>query len=366
MKIPLFKPSITQDEIDEVVACLKSTWLGLGPRVAQFEKDFANYTGAKYAIATSSCTVALQITLKALGLHNRQVITTPITFVSTPHIIIQEGKVPVFADVTYDTLNLSPESIKKMLNKRIVAILPVHYGGHPCDIDEINKIADEENIEVFYDCAHALGAEYKGRKIGGAELSCFSFHPLKNITTGDGGMITINNDDLNQKMRKLRWMGISESTFERDQQKYKWDYDVDSFGFKGYMNDYAAALGLIQLRRLDQMNASRRKIVEQYNRAFQDLKTIQIPKEDKNVKSSWLYYVIKTPERERLRIFLEEKGITTGVHFKPSYLHYVYRSSKHDCPIADDVWKKILTLPLYPDMTPEEVEYVIQGILEFK
>lgn len=365
MKIPLFKPSITQAEIDEVVDTLKNGWISVGPKTAKFEKEFAHYVGSKYAVATNSCTSALEIALQSVLDGRKEVITTPMTFVSTPHIIVHLNKIPIFADVEWASVNISPKSIREKTTPLALGVIPVHYGGNPCDMEKIGKIAKENTLSIIEDCAHAAGSEYRGEKIGSKNVCCFSFHAVKNMTTGDGGMITLDDEELYIKIKKLRWLGISSSTHERDIKKYQWNYSVDYFGIKGNMNDIAASLGLVQLKRLDSMNAKRRKIAEKYTKSFEDQKWIEVPKENPHGKSSWHFYPIKVKERERLRIYLGDKGISTGVHYLPMFLHKTYRSSPKNWPVASKVWKHLLSLPMYPDMTDEELEYVIQTIFKF-
>lgn len=369
--IPVFRPSMGDEEINAVAEVLRSGWLGLGPKTKEFEERFAEYVGMKYAIALNSCTAALHLALNVLGINSGEVITTPITFVSTAHAILYNNATPVFADIQEDTLNIDPRDIERKITAKTKAIIPVHYGGHPCAMDEIMDIANEHNLSVIEDAAHACGAEYKGKKAGSlSDIGCFSFHAVKNLATGDGGMITTNDKEVYEKLLKLRWLGINKSTYQRDSKGYSWYYDVESVGFKLHMNDITAAIGLIQLKKLNKMNAKRRKIVKRYNEAFEDLDWIEIPVEQDYVKSSLHNYAIKVNkvDRNELIAYLADKGISAGVHYMPLYLHPIYKKLRiaGDCPMADQVWKKVVILPLYPDMTEEDVEMVVDGVRTFK
>ncbi len=369
--IPIFRPSMGDEEIEAVAEVLKSGWIGLGPKTKEFEERFAEYIGTKYAVALNSCTAAIHLALNVLGINSGEAITTPITFVSTAHAIIYNNATPVFADVQEDTLNIVPYDIERKITAKTRAIIPVHYGGHVCDMDEILEIANEHNLSVIEDAAHACGAEYKGKKAGSlSDIGCFSFHAVKNLATGDGGMITTNDEEVYEKLLKLRWLGINKSTYQRDAKGYSWYYDVEEIGFKTHMNDITAAIGLVQLRKLDKMNAKRREIVKRYNEAFEDQDWIETPVEKEYVKSSLHNYAIKVNNGDRngLIAHLAEKGISAGVHYMPLYMHPIYKKLgiKGNCPVAHNVWKKVVILPLYPDMTEEDVEKVINAVRGFE
>jgi perosamine synthetase len=370
LKIPLFKPSLGKEELKAIGEVLKSGWLGLGPKTEEFEKRFAEYTGVKYAIAVNSCTEALHLAIRALGIKEGEVITTPITFVSAVHAIKYSNLKPVFADVQESNLNINPESIIKNVNSKTKIIIVTHYGGHPCDMDEIMKIADKYKIFVIEDCAHACGSEYKGKKVGSiGHMGCFSFHAVKNLATGDGGMITLNNPSLYERIKKMRWCGINKSTYQRADGKYAWNYDVEIMGYKSHMNDINATIGLVQLDKLEKSNNRRREIAEIYRKAFKNADWIKPLSIKEGVKTSQHNFVIKIEgDREELIKHLASRGISAGVHYKPIYLHSYYKKIgvAHDTPIADQVWKNIVTLPLYPDLTEEDIQKVIEGVLSFK
>jgi perosamine synthetase len=369
--IPVFRPSMGDEEIEAVAQTLRSGWIGLGPKTEEFERKFAEYIGVRYAVALNSCTAALHLAVNVLGIDSGEVITTPLTFVSTAHAILYNNATPVFADIQGDTLNIESADIKRKLTKKTRAIIPVHYGGHPCDMDEISSVASKYNIYVIEDAAHACGAEYRGKKAGTlGHLGCFSFHAVKNLATGDGGMITTNDEQLYNKLLKLRWVGITKNTYQRNLEGYSWYYDVDCLGFKVHMNDITASIGIVQLKRLDEMNAKRREIVNRYNKEFHKLGWIETPVEKEYVISSLHNYVIKVNkgDRNKLIAHLAERGISSGVHYMPLYLHPYYKKKgiAGDCPVVDGVWKKLVSIPLYPDMTNADVDKVISSIKEFK
>lgn len=359
-----------QEEIDAVSEVIKSGWIGLGPKTKEFELRFAEYIGTKYAVGLNSCTAALQLALNALEINSGEVITSPITFVSTAYAILYNNALPVFGDVEESSLNISPMDIEKKITKNTKAIIPVHYGGYPADMDEIRDIAIGNDLVIIEDAAHACGASYKKRKIGSlGMMGCFSFHAVKNLATGDGGMITTNEKEIYEKLLGLRWLGIKKGTYERNATNYKWHYDVQSLGYKMHMNDITAAIGLVQLKKLDEMNKARKNIVMRYNEAFRDSRHIEIPIEKENIKSAYHNYVIKVEDkiRDKLIMYLAVKGISTGVHYMPLYLHSFFKRMriKNDCPIADVVWKKLITLPLYPDMKEEDIHKVIDEVKGF-
>ena len=381
--IQVFKPSLGEEELDALREIFATGWIGLGPKTAEFEEKFAEYVGAKYAIATNSATAALHLCCIALDLDEWDVVMIPtMTFVSTAHAPTYCGAFPLFVDIETDTLNIQIKDLAhrlriaaKLGHPRIKAIIPVHYGGHACQMDAIWNIADKYGLRVIEDAAHACGSEYKGQKIGGLERSwatCFSFHAVKNLPCGDGGMITTNHLELVERFRRLRWCGIDKSTWDRTEEaeykKYSWYYEVNELGYKYHMNDIAAVIGLCQLEKLDKGNARRRDIANAYTAAFQEKAPwIETPVEKSYAKSSWHNYVIKTSSRDALNAFLKEKGIATGVHYYPIHLQPYYRRKLGSVvlPVAERVWPKLLTLPMYPSLTDEEISYIIYSILEF-
>lgn len=369
--IPVFKPYYGKEELKAVEAVMKSGWVGLGPKTQEFENAFAAYIGTKYAVALNSCTAALHLALMVMDLKGGDVLTTPLTFISTNHAILYNSARPLFCDIEPDTLNISFREIEKNITARTKAIITVHYGGHPCDMDPIRKLARDRHIKIIEDAAHACGGEYKGKKIGTlGDIACFSFHAVKNLATGEGGMITTNDKKIYERLKKLRWLGITKGTWDREKteqniRRYSWYYDVEEVGFKYHLNDIPAAIGIVQLKKLDKMNDKRRELSFRYNDLFKDVNHIETPVLKSYAKSAHHNYVIKTDRRDSLNAYLQKKGISTGVHYIPNYHYRMYKRSRADCPITEKVWKRLLTLPLYPDLTLKEQDKVVRRIREF-
>lgn len=365
--IPVFRPSYTKRELDEVIKVLKSYWWGMGPKTAEFEKQFAEFVGAEYAVGLNSATAALDLGLKALGISGGEIITPALTFVSTALVGLYNNCKVVFADVEEDTLCMDPDDVIKKITKDTKAIIIVHYAGHPVDLDRFRfrNPKTNETIPLIEDCAHAAGSYYKEKHVGtfGA-LGCFSFHPVKNIATTDGGMITTNRKGLYKKLIPLRWCGIDKSTWERSGKKYSWDYVINTVGYKMHMNDVAAALGLVQLSRLEKMNRRRRRIKELYDQGLSGLEWLRLPVEKGWARSSWHLYTVRCEKREELMDWLAKHQIATTGHYKPLYLYPIFKNERNT-PITKREWKKIVVLPMYPDLTDAQVEYVVGTIRKF-
>jgi len=368
--IPVFKPSMSTAEIKAVAEVLKSGWIGLGPKTKEFEEKFADYIGTKYAIAVNSATAALHLAMKVMGVEKGEVITTPMTFVSTNHAILYNNASPVFCDIEADTLNIDVNKIEALITKRTKAIVVVHYGGYAVDMDKVMRISKKYGLKVIEDAAHGCGGEYKSQKLGSiGDMGCFSFHAVKNLATGDGGMITTKDKKAYERLLKLRWMGITKDTWrreERDFERYSWYYNVEGVGFKYHMNDITASIGLVQLPKLDTMNRKRFEISRLYSKTLASFKNIQLPViKDYMTRPACHNYVIKLKERDRLNEYLKERGISTGVHYIPNNEYAMYKQFKGRTPIAQEVWKKILTLPLFPDLKSREIKLIISSIKEF-
>jgi perosamine synthetase len=374
MSIPILKPSITEAEINAVTDVMRSGWLGLGPKTAEFEKAFAKQIGVKYCIGLNSCTAALHLAMASIGLEPEdEVIVTPMTFISTVHAVTYCGAKPVFGDICPDTLCLNPDDVASKITSKTRAIITVDMAGHPSDLDELIRLSEKHGLVFIEDAAHSCGAFYKEKPVGSiAPLTCFSFHAVKNLTCGEGGAITCNDDWNDKWFREMRWLGISKDTWSRTSggESYKWKYWVNELGFKCHMNDIAAAIGLIQLQRLEELNAARRNIVDIYNQALSKLDWLRIPIERPYVKSSWHLYQVRLPNedvRDRFTGHLATNGIDPGVHYIPSHLHPYYKKRyKSTCPVASQVWRNLVTLPIYPDLKPEEQGYIIDVIRSFK
>ncbi len=371
MNIPLFKPSYGQEELESLREPFETGWIGLGPKTKKFEEKFGEYVESKYAVATNSATSALHLAMSLFEIKDAEVITTAMTFISTNHAILYEGGIPVFCDIEPDTLNIDAKKIEALITTKTKAIVCVHYGGHPCDMDAINEIAKRHNLLVLEDAAHACGARYKDRPVGSmSDATSFSFHAVKNLATGEGGMLTTNRGDWDEVLRKRRWLGINKSTFDRNitDQGYHWYYEVDELGYKYHMSDIAASLGLVQLAKLDIMNGKRRRLVESYNRELSQLDWLELPVERDYAHSACHNYVIKisADERDAFIQFLMERGVSTGVHYIPNHLYAMYKPFYRELPVAESVWKKLVTLPLFPDLSDEQFVYIIETIKAFK
>jgi len=370
LKIPYCLPEIGEEEIAEVVDTLRSGWLTMGPKTIAFEEQIATYTGAKDAVAVNSCTAALHLSLLAYGIGpGDEVITSPYTFASTGNVIVHSGARPVFADIQRDTFNIDPEKINEAITPKTKAIIPVHFAGQPCDMKEIQEIADDHTLVVIEDAAHAIGAEYRGKKIGSlSDATCFSFYATKNMTTGEGGAVTTDDQKIADKMRILRLHGISKDAWKRYSAQGSWYYEIEECGWKYNMTDIQAALGIHQLRKLDGFVATRRKYAEMYSADFQDLRSLVTPVEKKERSHVYHLYPVLLDGMDRSGFIREmaEMGIGCSVHFIPLHLHPFYREIfglKHDdYPIAQKIYDQEISLPLYPSMQEEDIRHVIQCI----
>lgn len=377
--IPVFAPNYGQEEIDAVTSVLTSGWIGLGPKTEEFETRFARYVDAPYAVAVNSATAALHLSLLAAGVGpGDEVIVPSLTFVSTAHAVLYVGATPVFTDIDEDTLCSSPKDTKRKITKRTRAIIPVHYGGHPADLDELAVLAKAHNLVVIEDASHACGSIYHGRKIGSiSPFTCFSFHAVKNLATGDGGMITVHDKKIANHLRRLRWVGINKDTWDRleevsetgrdSHRVYGWYYEVEELGYKCHMNDIAAALGVVQLSKLNSSNAKRRELGARYTTALAKLPDIRCPSVHPGVVSAQHNYVIRAKNRDKLHLYLRDRGISSGVHYMPIHLHPYYRKlyPKVHLPVTQRVWKDLLTLPLFPTLSKKDQDAVISAIREF-
>lgn len=368
MPIQLFKPYMDEEEVQAVAEVLRSGWIGLGPKTAEFEQAFAAFLGASYAVGLNSATAALDLAVRLLRInHGDEVIVPTVTFVSTAHAVAYNLATPIFADVDPDTLLIDIEDVARKITPRTRAIIPVHYGGRPVDIDRLREVAGD--IPLIEDAAHACGAEYKGRKAGTlGDLACFSFHAVKNLATGDGGALVTSDRALMERAKRLRWLGIDRGTWDRTgaDRSYWWQYFVDEIGLKCHMNDIAAAIGLVQLRKLPATNARRRQIAEMYTAGLSDLPWLRTPAMDTaDSISAWHIYCIQVEGRDDLNVYLQERGIGTGVHYKPIHLYACYGNRPH-LPQAESAFERILSLPMHPGLSDDDVQQVIEAIRSFK
>lgn len=369
--IQVFKPCLAREEELAVSEVLRSGWIGNGPKTQEFENQFKKLTGTKNAVALNSASAAIHLAVISSGVSNGdEVITPSLTFVATNHPIIMQGAKPVFCDVEYDTLSADVDDIQNKITKKTRAVIVVHYGGHPIDIDPLVRVCRKKKIALIEDCAHATGSYYKDRHVGSfGDYGCFSFAAIKNVTTGDGGMLIGSSKKSIEHARALAWSGISQSTWERAKGgKLKWKYNVVDTGWKYQMNDIAAAIGLVQLEKLKANNLKRKTITDRYNDAFSDVSWIETPVVRQYVKSSCHNYVIKVPEkiRDRLSSYLAEHEIATSVHYMPTHYYKLYSKYSHRVPVTEKVWRRILLLPIFPDLSLKDQEFIINTIKKFK
>lgn len=372
--LPPFRPMIGDEEINEVIDTLKSDWITTGPKTHKFEELFKEYIGCEHAIALNSCTAGLHLSLVAIGIQEGdEVITSPFTFAATANVIIHQKAKPAFVDVEEDTYNIDAERIGEAISDKTRAIIPVHYAGHSCEMDKILKIAKEYGLTVIEDAAHALGATYKGRKIGTiGDATSFSFYATKNITTGEGGMLTTDSDELAEKIRVFSLHGISKDAWKRYSSEGSWYYEVLYPGYKYNMTDIQASMGIHQLKKLEQMQERREEIAKIYTETFENMPEIIPPTDKKHVRHAWHLYPIQINtnllriDRNNFIEALKAENIGTSVHFIPLHLHPYYRDrfgfKRGDYPNAEYVYEREVSLPIYPKMTDKDVEDVITAI----
>lgn len=373
--LPFSPPAISEQEIDAVVETLRSSWITTGPKTKRFETEFAEYVGASAALAVNSCTGALHIALAALGIsQGDEVITTPMTFAASVNVIEHEGATPILVDVEPDTLNINPARVLEAITPKTRAILPVHYAGHPVEMNPLLELAKQHSLHIIEDAAHAFPATYEGRMVGTiGDFTAFSFYATKNLTTAEGGML-VGNSDLIDHARTWSLHGMSQDAWKRYQKGGSWYYEIVAPGFKYNMTDIQAAMGLAQLQRLEAMQERRYEIVRQYNAAFCNVSEVQIPTERLNVKSSWHLYVLRL-NLDRLTIgrsqFIDEmqaRNIGTSVHFIPIHLHPYYRDKyawqPDDFPVAYREYQRLVSLPLHPGLTDADVADVITAVID--
>jgi dTDP-4-amino-4,6-dideoxygalactose transaminase len=373
--LPFSPPYISREEIDEVVDTLSSDWITTGPKTKRFESEFASFIGADAALALNSCTAGLHLALVVLGIGSGdEVITTPMTFCSTVNVIEHVGAKPVLVDVEPDTLNISPSLIEKAITPRTRAVMPVHYTGHPCEMDEIVNIAREHRLFVIEDAAHALPAQYKGKAVGTiGDLTAFSFYATKNLTTAEGGMLT-GKQELIEKARALSLHGMNRDAWKRYDKGGSWYYEIDAPGFKYNMTDIQASIGLQQLKKLNGFQERRHEIVKRYNEGFSGCPCLEIPVTKPSVEHACHLYTLRL-NLETLKInrdkFIEEmkeRNIGTSVHFIPIHVHPYYGKKygyqPEDFPVAYANFLRLVSLPLYPRMSDQDVDDVIEVVLD--
>ena len=373
-KIPFARPDIGEEEIASVVDTLRSGWLSIGPKTAAFEQQFAAAVDAPHGISVSSGTAGLLLGLDALGIGpGDEVLVPTITFTSTAATVLHVGATPCLVDCEPDTLNLDVADAARKWTSRTKAIVPVHFAGHPCDMHAVRELAQARGGAVMEDAAHALPAAYRGQRIGSiSALTVFSFYATKNLCTGEGGMVTTADAELADRIRQRRLHGMTRDAWKRYSDAGSWRYDVAYPGFKYNMTDINAALGIVQLRRLDGMQAERRRVVAGYRAALADEEALQLPVSRPEVEHAWHLFVVRV-RPERLRIDRDEvireltaAGIGTSVHFIPLHEHSYYRDHlgvhAESLPVAAREWQRIISLPLYPGLRDADVERVAETL----
>jgi dTDP-4-amino-4,6-dideoxygalactose transaminase len=372
--IPFHKPYITEDEIEGVVDSLRSGWWTMGPKTVAFEQGFGRYVGAKHAVAVNSCTAALHLALKAVDLRpSDEVIIPDMTFTATGEVVCYFGAKPVVVDVEPDTLNIGVAAIEKAITPKTRAIIPVHFGGQPCDMDEILALARNRGLHVIEDAAHAIPAWYRGRKVGVlGDITCFSFYATKTLATGEGGMAATEHDEWAGRMKTLRLHGISKDAWKRYSSEGSWHYEVIEAGYKYNMTDIQSALGLAQLKKVEWMWERRKEIAASYTRGLSECGLVQTPQVRQDRVSAWHLYVIRlkteamTIDRSAFIEKLKEQGISTSVHFIPLHCHPFYRDAfgcrREQFPAASHAFERIISLPIYPGMRDADVERVIHAV----
>ena len=369
--IPYGKQWIDDDDINEVVKVLRSDWITTGPKIKEFEDALCSYIGCRHCVAVNSGTSALDIAVQSLELpEGSEVITTPFTFVATSNAIIYNSLKPVFADICSDTFNIDPEDIRRKITKDTKAILYVDYAGQPCDIKAIREIADEFGLYLIEDASHAIGAEYGGKKVGNfADLTIFSFHPVKHITTGEGGAVVTDDEGLYERVALLRSHGIDKDAQDRYGPDASWAYDMKYLGRNYRMTDFQAALGISQLKKLDGFIDKRNELALRYHEFIGDVDGITLPVIKGDVRHAWHLYTIlldESVDRDEFFKYMRSANIGVNLHYIPVYRHSYYVEKfgidAEEFPVTEDVFKRIITLPMFPRMSEQQVEYVVTSI----
>lgn len=368
--LPIARAVFGKEEEKEIIETLRSGWITLGPRTKKFEELLAEYVGIKYAIALNSCSAALHLAMLAIGIKNGdEVITSPFTFAATAHAIIHCGGIPVFVDIDPKTFIIDANKIEKAITKKTKVILPIDYGGQPADLHAILKIAKKHNLFVVEDAAHTIGAKYQGKNIGTiSDITCFSFHPVKNMTTGDGGAVVTNNKKIAEKIMTLRVNGMDKESWNRNTQNGNWDYAITEEGYKYHMNDISAALGIHQLKKLNKFRKRREQIAQIYDHQLKTIKEITIPYRKSNITHAHNLYPIlvdttelKTTRNEIMKR-LREYNVGSVVYYRPLHLQPFFQKKygfkQGDFPCSEQVFEKIICLPIYPGMKNADAVFV--------
>jgi perosamine synthetase len=374
MNIRLFKPSVGKEELENINIAFQRSWIGLGPNVNEFEKEWAEFVDAKQAIGLNSATAALHIALLAFNFpEGKKVLIPSLTFASTACAVLYNRLTPVFVDSDPITLGMDLDDMMKKYDEDCVAVIPVHYAGHPVPMEKLMPWAKENNLKVIEDCAHTSGAKYRGKTLGTwGDIGCYSFEEKKLMTTGDGGMIVSNNTELLKDVKAFRWVGIDKDNWKTAQgytnankDAMHWFYEINLLGYKYNMNDLSASIGLAQLKKLPNMNARRSQIIRMYLEGIKGINDIQplLPFEPE--KYVYQMFGIRVEKRDELMIFLKSKGIATGCHYTPLSEQPLFKPYARDCGYIENEAEKFITLPLHSDLSDDEVNYVIKHLKEY-
>lgn len=367
--LPVSRPSIGHEELEAIKEVFATGWLGLGSKVLEFENALKEYLGARNVIAVNTGTSALHIALDAFGIScGDEVIVPSLTFCASIQAITALHAVPVFCEVLPDSLNIDVEDVKRKITSKTKAIMPVHYCGNACDMDQLIAIGKEHGLLIIEDAAHAFGSSYCGKRIGSfGDVTCFSFDPIKNITCGEGGAVVLDNDAVAEDVRRKRILGIDKDTWHRYKNERSWFYEVTMQGYRYHMSNINAAIGLIQIEKLPAFIMKKRKIVKIYNEEFGKLEGISLLNWDINEMAPFSYIVrVLGGRRDQMIEFLKEKGIGTGINYIPNHLQpFFHPYVTESLPVTEKLWTEILTLPLYVDMTDVDFKMVVKGVKDF-
>lgn len=375
MQVRLFKPSVGEEELANIREVFERGWLGLGPLVERFEKEWNSYIGASASVGVNSATAALHLAVTAANVPaGSKVLVPAITFVATATAALYNRLTPVFVDVDEDTLSMSLADLERKTTSDCRIVMPVHMGGHPVPMEKVNEFSKNHNLFVIEDCAHCAGGVYNGRKLGTwGDIGCFSFEEKKCMTTGDGGMLSSNQPDLIEPLRSYRWVGIDKDTWKRSARytggngmdSRHWYYEVSVLGYKYNMNDLMAAIGLAQLRKLDRMNQRRREIIQRYLEGISACERIRPLLPYRLTDNAYWIFGVRCEQRDKLILHLKKREIATSVHYMPLPMHPLFRDSNARVPVAERVWNNMITLPLFPDLRDSEVDYVVEALQAF-
>ena len=374
MNVRLFKPSVGEAELQMIREAFERSWIGLGPMVNEFEDAWKDFTGSRMAVGVNSATAALHLALALFRFpEGKKVLVPSLTFAATATAVLYNRLIPVFVDSDPVTLCMDLEDLERKYDRDCVAVIPVHYAGHPVPMEQLMPWARERGLKVVEDCAHTAGAIYQGKMLGTwGDIGCYSFEEKKLMTTGDGGMMVTDDPDLFQDLKAMRWVGIDKDNWKTAQQyttanrdAMHWFYEINVLGYKYNMNDLAASIGLAQFKRLPEMSRRRSEVIRQYLDGLEGVPGVEplLPFEPE--KYCYQMFGIRADRRDELMIHLKSKGIATGCHYTPLSIQPLFGPWGHNCPFVEAEHERFITLPLHADLTDEEVEYVVEGIRVF-